>query len=395
MLKKNVFYNEKTSTNPIKMNTINRSRCVIANTPDLEMLHIFPDFPVFMGATNQERSDDIMSDMVWSISKSSGAIQLASLIPLEDLYPASHGSGQVGNTWLSHHRAFATFINNFNPESVFEIGGGHGILSREYHALRNIPWTILEPNPTPAEGVNAKYKKGFFDSRYCYDGQYDAVAHSHVFEHTYEPDDFLRKIAGFMSSGMKLFFSVPNLPVMFKKKYCNSINFEHTFFYTEEMLFHLLTKNGFRILKQEYFLDDHSIFIAALRDPHVSILPLPQGAYSKHKELFYEYLSYYQNLVRDFNSSMLNNSNPIYLFGAHIFSQYLLNFGLKESSISAVLDNDSNKCDKRLYGTGLIIKSPEILRDQERAIIILRAGAYDQEIKEQILSRINPRVEFW
>ena len=54
-----------------------------------------------------------------------------------------------------------------------------------------------------------------------------------------------------------------------------------------------------------------------------------------------------------------------------------------------ILDNDSNKHGKRLYGTDLVVKSPEIIKDINKPTIILRAGVYNDEIREQILF-INP-----
>ena len=46
-----------------------------------------------MGCTYNSESNDVRADMTWMISKSSGLIQLESLIPLEVLYQESHGAG--------------------------------------------------------------------------------------------------------------------------------------------------------------------------------------------------------------------------------------------------------------------------------------------------------------
>jgi hypothetical protein len=77
------------------------------------------------------------------------------------------------------------------------------------------------------------------------------------------------------------------------------------------------------------------------------------------------------------------------LFGAHIFSQTLLNFGLDEKLIECILDNDNKKHNKRLYGTNLMVKPPNILKNYNNPTVILRAGVYNNEIKNQILE-INP-----
>ena len=85
---------------------------------------------------------------------------------------------------------------------------------------------------------------------------------------------------------------------------------------------------------------------------------------------------------------------PVYLFGAHVFSQYLIEFGLETGKISGLLDNDPNKHGKRLYGTSLFVQSPNILREVLEPLIILKAGVYNTEIKEAILNEINDSSTF-
>ena len=89
-------------------------------------------------------------------------------------------------------------------DTVLEIGGGHGILNLEYQKYKPIDWTILEPNPSPVKGVKAKYIKGFFDNEFRFDKEVDTVVHSHVFEHVYNPDEFVSHIADFLEVGGQL-----------------------------------------------------------------------------------------------------------------------------------------------------------------------------------------------
>ena len=104
---------------------------------------------------------------------------------------------------------------------------------------------------------------------------FDVVVHSHVFEHIYEPDRFMSHLAGFMPEGKSLVFSLPNMQAMMERKYTNCINFEHTVLLTEPYVEHLLAKHGFRLQKKSYFMDDHSIFYAAVRDRSVHATALP------------------------------------------------------------------------------------------------------------------------
>lgn len=90
-----------------------------------------------------------------------------------------------------------------------------------------------------------------------------------------------------------------------------------------------------------------------------------------------------------------NAKDPVYLFGAHIFSEYLLAFGLNDKKIVSILDNSPTKNKKRLYGTRFVIESPKILEGKGKVNLILKAGIYNEEIKKDILQNINSEVEFW
>ena len=117
--------------------------------------------------------------------------------------------------------------------------------------------------------------------------------------------------------------------------------------------------------------------------------------YDKNKKLFLDYVKYQQNLVDDLNENMEQTNSPIYLFGAHVFAQYLINFGLDTQKIEDILDNDPQKQGKRLYGTSLMVESPKVLKSIDNPIVILKAGVYNDEIKKDILENINPDAEVW
>jgi len=379
------------------MNLIFRNSDVVLKQKDLVNLYSFKKFPVFMGCTNQEKKLDLLADMNWSISKESGAIQLNPLLPLEVIYKEQHGSGCVGDLWNQHHLAFAKFVHFFNFKTVLEIGGLHGILSKLYQDLdETIDWTIIEPNPIPVNGVTAHFIKGYFDDQFTFAKQADAVIHSHVFEHIYDPHIFLNHISNFLSDEKYMLFSLPNLEEMLKRKYTNALNFEHTIFLTEPYIEYLLSKHHFRVIKKEYFKEDHSIFYACIRDSKVHSYDLPKDLFEYNKKIFLEYVNYHHQLIDDLNSKIriLQKDQKLYLFGAHIFSQNLISFGLNVNHLDCIIDNDINKQGKRLYGTDLKVFSPKILSKYKNPVVILKAGVYNQEIKKNILENINSNTSF-
>ena len=107
-----------------------------------------------------------------------------------------------------------------------------------------------------------------------------------------------------------------------------------------------------------------------------------------------DYIKYHERLIEELNYDMNQSKSKVFLFGAHIFSQYLIEFGLNINKINCILDNDSQKQGKRLYGSKLYVKSPKVLKEIDEPIIILKAGTYNDEIKEDILKNINPKAKF-
>ena len=106
------------------------------------------------------------------------------------------------------------------------------------------------------------------------------------------------------------------------------------------------------------------------------------------------YIKYHERLIKKLNLIITRNTSKVFLFGAHIFSQYLIEFGLNVNKIECILDNDAEKQGKRLYGSKLLVKAPKILKDVDKPLIILKAGTYNNEIKNDILKNINPNAKF-
>lgn len=367
---------------------------VVTGSTNIEDLHTVSNFPVFMGSVDHSQSEDLMADMAWTISRDSGLIQLKRLLPLNVLYQQQTTTSAIGITWMHHHKEFATFIKKYDPTGVLELGGAHGILSVEYSKLKCIPWTILEPNPAPIDGCKAKFIKGYFDNHFSFSGEFNTVVHSHVFEHLYEPSEFMKYLGDFLREGQYMIFSVPNLKSWLKRKFTNCINFEHTVFLTEPYIDYLLARYGFRTVEKKFIMDGHSIFYAVVRDKTVNSITLSSSLYDENKSIYEEFVNYHNELIHDLNHEINTANQPIYLFGAHIFAQYLLAMGLNSEKIVCLLDNDKKKQGKRLYGTKFEIQSPIILKSIENPIVILKAGIYNDEIKKDILNNINKSTIF-
>lgn len=375
---------------------ITRNESVLTGKQNLEKLAVFQDFPVFMGCVDTSQSEDIFADMEWNIDPETGIIQLDKLIPLDILYLNQHNDG-VGKIWKDLYSDFATFIaKHYHGMNVLEIGGAHDIIAQSFLNIRpGTQWTIIEPNPENIENKEVKVIKGWFDDKFSLPYAVDAIVHSHVLEHTFNPRKFIEHIGNFLQVGDKHIFAFPNMLPMLEQKFTNCLNFEHTIFLTEYVVDYLLQIAGFRIIEKKYFGNPHSIFYATEKIQVPKNEYVLENMYVEYKKIFENFVEYHKKMVKELNEMIEKSAQPVYLFGAHIFSQYLINFGLNTEKVVSILDNSPLKQGKRLYGTSLMVESPKVLGDMESACVILKAGIYNEEIEKDILENINDNVFFF
>ena len=106
------------------------------------------------------------------------------------------------------------------------------------------------------------------------------------------------------------------------------------------------------------------------------------------------FVDFHKKIASSMNTKLDALKVDKFIFGAHIFTQFLFNFGLREDHFKSVLDNDPDKISHRLYGSKLHVRSPQCLRSLDSPVIVLRAAQYTGEIKEDIHKNINDSVQF-
>ena len=179
-----------------------------------------------------------------------------------------------------------------------------------------------------------------------------------------------------------------------EQKFSSILNFEHTYLCTEEFIEWSLKKQGFILLDKKVHEIDHSIFYAFEKEDNEILSDYPSTCYWIYKRLFKEYIDYNINFVNNVNEQIKNTESSVFLFGGHFISLFTISFGLDLSKITCIIDNSKIKENKRLYGTNLIVNNPKILKDLPSPIVILRAGVFNEEIKKDILTNINPTTKF-
>ena len=365
---------------------IDRNFCLLDNKSQINDLITFKNFPMYMGCVNTPIDDDLFFDQVWGVSDS-GLVQLKKLMDPNLLYQNSHTPGSIGNTWKLHHQRFFSFIkdNSNDIENYLEIGGASGSLWNNFsNSQQKFNYEIIEPSNQESNDERLKYIKGFYETQ-KFNKKYKCIIHSHVFEHVYDPINFLKKIHEDLSDDGVQFISIPNMKVWLENGYTNTLNFEHTFYVDEFVLEYFLNYCGFVVEKK--VVDPHSVFFKCKKTNNITKVNFD---FSYIKNLFLNYSNFLCKDVDLIKEKTKNNN--FYLFGAHVFSQTLLNFGLDENRVMSILDNDPQKQGKRLYGTKIFIQSPNILIDDSFPIVVLRSGIYTEEIRKQLLS-INSTIK--
>lgn len=364
---------------------IKREECLISGKKDIVNLYTFKNFPVYISSTDSDPSEDIFLDMEWGYPEG-GTVQLNKLVPPNILYDKHHNSGMVGTTWEKHHQIFFEFINKREIGNVLEIGGASGNLSKKFFNISdNVSWENIEPGKHSNTDTRVKLINEYFEN-YNFSKKYNTIVHSHVFEHIYEPIKFLKKVNEVLEDDGHHYISIPNMKHWLSNNYTNTLMFEHTFYVDEDVLETLLNITGFEVIDRLF--NNHSIYICCKK-----VSPSADIKYDSEKirDMFLKYVDFLISDIDKIKKDILGKK--VYAFGAHIFTQMILNFGVDESNIISVLDNDKQKQGKRLYGTNLFIQSPAILGDEDEPIIILRCGSYTEEIRENLL-KINKKIKF-
>jgi len=375
----------------IEEKLLDRVNCCICGSHELRESFRLESFPIYMGTTSDSPEGDLFADQIWNICGECGCIQLRKLIPIEILYESNHSGGPVGKIWKDHHSLFASIILSTHSRSILEIGGAHGFLAELIlTASKNIKYTMIEPSVT-RDVPGVAYVKGFIENNLDLLKEVDKVVHSHVLEHLYEPIEFLNQVSRNMRLGSQMFMSIPNIARLIATDGANSLNFEHTYYLSTRQLEFVLNRLGFKVKEKRAFLQ-HSYFYWVEKVYDQSIheeLPnietesiLFASMWEKLKE-FVNRVNMYLDKEKDI---------PVYIFGAHVFAQSLIHLGLQTKSIVGILDNSPSKIGERLYGTNLQVFSPEVIKNYNRVIVVLKASHYQDEISAQLRSLNNKVV---
>ena len=372
------------------------------------MIIDFGIMPTFIGTIDPlvPYQSDKFHRMLWG-KHQNGTFGVIDLPDFEDIYINQHNE-PVGNLWEEHHRRFAEFImrQDSSCAKVLEIGPGSGALLAHLtlESQHFVYIDTIDPNPLQFRNSLGKNIRGSFPQDLTKERGYNKIIHSHLIEHVPDVIEFLKDCNQLLAVGDTINLSLPNMREMAKNLDLNMLMFEHVTFLPFEELSSLLEHCGFCIT-DTYTYFSHSIFVAATKVGKV----LNSQYCSTISDSEFELLALkFRNTLTQFaqqaNSFLSLEKSNNFLFGAHIFSQYLLGSGLDHNRVSYVLDNSELKNKKRLFGTRLICMRPTEVNFSQDSRIVMATGQYENEIMSglksilpkgaKVLSKKNGEISF-
>jgi hypothetical protein len=346
-----------------------RQKCVICES-NLEEIYTNKNYPITNSSPELDHTfeDDICADQIICKCIDCECIQLKNLIDPEILYNASHNLTYNTETWKEHHNLFFSFVTEDNIESIFEVGGSSGVL---YEKLKDkkIEYKCLdlcEETTIPT----SQYIIGNCEN-FNYESV-DNIVMSHVFEHLYNPLDFIKCLVKY--SVKNIYLSIPNLEYLLINKRPYVITNEHTYYIDKNYMTHLFSKYGYSVSKFQEF-KNHSLFLKFTLT-NSNVIPL-----TKNISLSNTYLDII-NYKKSINIDIPANS---YIIPGGYLGQFLYTLA-KPDNFYGFIDNDITKQGKRIYGTPFYTYSFDVLKKHinEKLNIIIVSSPYTKELIEQI-----------
>lgn len=329
-----------------------------------EILFTFERFPASICTQVGDITTDEKLLECKIVKQPNNLVQFLPYINPEEIYLEQHNSS-IGETWQLHNELFSKFVKKYESNDIVEIGGGTGNIFSKFETFNT--WKTIDLNPSTVYDIpKVSVIKSIFKPSQI--NEKDIVISSHVIEHMFYVEGFLQNLRNRMPKYH--IFSMPNMKEYANSKYSATIMQEHPTYLPEEVMDVLLKNNGWKVIEKFYF-KNHSIFYATEPSTENYTEAIPDRSVDV------------VNLLRYLKTRALSvKDEKFYVFGAHLTYYYLLNMGIDESQVIAVVDNDKNKCGKRMYGFNTpVIHSSEL---DKNAKVFLEMGPYNEEIRKKL-----------
>jgi hypothetical protein len=251
-----------------------------------------------------------------------------------------------------HYELFKNFIiSNTDENNLFEVGGSYGRLAKLIiNERKHVNYKILELNDDYPYFENCEYIIGNCES-YNFKDVKNLIM-SHVFEHLYNPRDFLKRIN---KSVENVFISIPDMDALMKIQDINNLNVFHTFYINTNYITRLFNEYDYNLVNIQFY-ENNSIFYYFKKKHDIP----------KQIKKFYDNI---KNKIKEINFSEEFFICPSSHYGKFVY--YNLHKNIRDTKLLGFIDNDPDKNNKRLCGTNCKIFQKEKLLEYTKPITVL------------------------
>ncbi len=385
---------------------MDRTNCVICNERNfIDNFNLLNTINIVSSDFDINENNEI-KNLKFVSCTNCGCVQLKNLFLQSEIYsqPLQIVNGANFN---GHHDLFCDFIiKNINYEKeILEIGGAYGSLAKRIISNYNknnydILYKIMEYDSSfypPIEQI--KYMSGDCDNYNFTNANVNTIIMSHVFEHLYKPNDFLKNI--YESSIENVFISIPDMDSLTLNGDLNNLNILHTFYINTQYIVYLFFKNGFNIKQIENYNNNSNFYYFKKETLNIKYI-LPSY---KNLQLPLIQKDFYEKNYQKIQN--ININSPFYICPSGFYGQFIY-FNLNETTkknLLGFLDSDPFKINKRLSGTNLKIFEKKIIEkkqnerknesiNNELIHILISSQKHTNEIKNELIT-YNDNILFY
>ena len=349
-----------------------RKLCFFCKNEDVIKKFNILDAPLVLGCTKQEISNDKL--ISFNVFQCTRCELIFTDADLDEVGYSDVHSEAVGKIWEEHHMMFSRFIDLKKNIETLEIGPSKNPISRKnttfVDMFNDVPFVLQE---------SEKYVKSRFPEIEL-DKKFNRIVASHVFEHSTDPEQFLKKCLEMLDGDGEIFLSIPNFEFWINNKYWNGITAEHQIYPSIKQINEICNKNGLNL--EFKFFKNHSVFL------RINKSEIESGYNDRNDINILEWARSIKNSIKNLEEKITSEGiESALIVGASHISQYpILMSDIIKNITEISLDNSSSKHGMRLYGTTCVCKSFDILKTIEYPRVILFNSPYSEEMINQIES---------
>ena len=212
------------------------------------------------------------------------------------------------------------------------------------------------------------------------DAKYDVIIGRHILEHTADTGPFLENLMSLLSEDGVAVLEVPDNEKAFRESQHTIIWEEHTLYFTQSTLIHLLEQYGLTVLHfYRYPMALEDVMVVVVNKQNSPKLPHADLIDRKLVALFSEQFSDRQVFIKEKLTEYRNISGKVALLGAGHLGAAFVNYYQLQDLVDVIIDDDLNKQGLLMPGCKLPIQGSSVLNDNHYSLCLLTCNPWNNK----------------